>query len=632
MIRPLVGNALRRLLAAAGLIRVAELERARRAIRSAERDRADQAATVASAKLEAVSEKFRAARERASDEHAKQRTALGLLRYYLLRLARIEEEVAGRVALDRRVKRAQVAIAVRAARRHGLPPAAAAEAARFAATAPEYGTAVLRWQSNDVPADLRRITIAGLQWAVPADAIPTNLPGPRTIETWLPMDDLATIRQFAVGGLMLDIGAGVGATSIPRVLLGDFLRAYAAEPDGLNYLSLVGNMLANGVEGRVLPDRVAVSGSPGSVSVRRPGEGHIEEVPTLTADAWVQRLGISSDEVRFVRVVMQEWNRNIFHGAANLLKRRHVVWQVECRPSLLRTAGAVDDLSGRIGAHFTHIKDLGRYWAERWRPAAEAGDVLRVLSDERAAINILLFNLPDAHERERSLHETRHEAEAGGRPVISLLHATARLPDGWKPAMEAFLARAKDPAHVEYILAVDEHESFSLSEYAMASWGGHALVREGVSSPVSGYNAAARAARGDILMQIADDYFPPEEWDEQIRAAVPDVTRDVVLDVDNSDGVARLLPFSILTRTYYEKYGYIFYPRYHGFFADNDFTEQARRDRVIRKARHIVFEHRHPDRGTAPMDEVYARQKSHFAEGKRLFKERKAKGFPKWPA
>ncbi len=216
--------------------------------------------------------------------------------------------------------------------------------------------------------------------------------------------------------------------------------------------------------------------------------------------------------------------------------------------------------------------------------------------------------------------------------MISLLHSTARLPDGWRPAMEAFLSNASHPKNVEYILAIDEDQDFSLPPEAVAGWARSAVVQAGVTGPNSGYNAAARVAHGGILITIADDYFPRPGWDEQIRDAVPDVNEEVVLDVDNSDGSTWLLPFSILTRKYYERYGYILYPGYHGVCGDNEFTEQARRDRVIRPARHIVFEHRHPDRGTAPMDEVYARQRSHFDEGKRRFKERKAKGFPKWPA
>ncbi|MBI4485354.1 MAG: glycosyltransferase [Acidobacteria bacterium] len=215
--------------------------------------------------------------------------------------------------------------------------------------------------------------------------------------------------------------------------------------------------------------------------------------------------------------------------------------------------------------------------------------------------------------------------------MISLLHSTARLPDGWRPAMEAFLGQAVDPKNVEYILAVDEGLEFSLPAETVAGWGRAVLVQQGVTGPNSGYNAAAKAARGDILMTIADDYFPLPDWDEEIRQAIPDVGEEVVLDVDNSDGSTWLLPFSILTRKYYDRYGYILYPGYHGLCGDNEFTIQARRYGVVRPARHIVFEHRHVDRGLPPMDEIYARQKGHYKEAQELFRRRQAKAFPKWP-
>ena len=197
--------------------------------------------------------------------------------------------------------------------------------------------------------------------------------------------------------------------------------------------------------------------------------------------------------------------------------------------------------------------------------------------------------------------------------------------------MEAFLREAKDPQNIEYVLTVNEDEAYSLPPAALAGWGAHAFVKEGVVSPISAYNAAASVARGDILMTVSDDYFPPPGWDEQVRQAIPDVEQEAVLDVNNSDGSTWLIPFPIVTRKYYQRYGYLLYPGYHGLCADNEFTEQARRDRVVLPARHIVFEHHHPERGLAPMDDVYASQKQHYEAAKKLFSERQARGFPKWP-
>ena len=389
MIRRLARGVVRRLLTAAGLVRASELDRARREALAAERERASRAEAATVARLETRNAKLRSARERATSEHAALRTTLGLLRHYLIRLERMEAEVADRVALEQRVKRSQLAIAVRAARRRAVSPEAAANAARLAAVSPAYGAAVSGWRARDVPADIQRATVAGLRWSVPGSATRGSSSAKRAVGTWLPLDDLGTIRQFAVGGVMLDIGAGVGATAIPRVLLGDFIQAYVAEPDASTYLCLVGNTLDNHLEGRVLPDCVAIGGSPAG------------DVRSLTIDDWVERLGVAADDVRFVRIALQAWNLNVLEGAAHLLKRRHVVWQMEIAPVLLASDGPrLDALASAIARHFTNVKELGRYWVEPWRPASEAADVLRARAGQRVAAN-LLMNLPGADVRPR---------------------------------------------------------------------------------------------------------------------------------------------------------------------------------------------------------------------------------------
>jgi hypothetical protein len=74
----------------------------------------------------------------------------------------------------------------------------------------------------------REVSIGGAAWRVHREADDDRAPR-LTLETCIPLDALAVSRQFAVGGVMLDIGAGFGSTSIPRAVLGDFGRVYAAE-------------------------------------------------------------------------------------------------------------------------------------------------------------------------------------------------------------------------------------------------------------------------------------------------------------------------------------------------------------------------------------------------------------------
>lgn len=407
--RSIAARAARRLLAAAGLTRAADLDGARRTVRVAERERAARAADAASARLASLGEKLRAAEERASAAHTRHKTTQGLLRHYLLRLARMESEVVERMALDRRVKRAQLAVGAREARRQPVSPSAAADGARFGSLSADYQVAASRWQSDSLPADLRRLDIAGLRWSVPAQKAPD---APTSdVDRWLPLDDLATIRQFTVGGVMLDIGAGLGAASIPRVIAGDFARAYATEPDGVTYLALVANTLDNHLDGRVLPDRLAICGSSRTVRVAG-ADGGVHELSSLTADSWLQRLGVAVDDVRFVRLAMQEWNLDALHGAASLLSNDRIVWQIEMSPPVLRAATSqLDDVFRGIDAHFTHLKELGRFGAGHSRQASDATDVFRALADERRAANVLFFNLPGTGGRKRSASEAPDRAE-----------------------------------------------------------------------------------------------------------------------------------------------------------------------------------------------------------------------------
>jgi predicted RNA methylase len=392
VIRQLAGRALRRLLATAGLARAADLARERQtAARLVDAERA-RAGRDASARLAEFRTKVEASRRRVVAEHTQSNSLVGMLRYYLVRLRRTEAELAARVMGERRLKLEQLGIAIKVVRRRGVPPEAADRAAHLASVSGEYATAVARWRAGNVPADVRHVTLGHLDWSVPAG---TSDPlGRRILDRGqLALDSLAVVRQFAVGGAMLDIGSGVGAASIPRVLLGDFEQAYAAEPGTDDYLCLVGNTLANGLEGRVLPHRVAIAGA-GPAALRRCGRPDVEDAPVLTLEQWVTQLSLDSYAVRFVRVAMSDWNVDILDAAAPLLKRRHTVWQVEIDPTMLEGDPApLSAFCSRVEAHFTHIKELGRYWTPQWRPSSEIGEVLGPRQGRRRPVNVLLFNL-----------------------------------------------------------------------------------------------------------------------------------------------------------------------------------------------------------------------------------------------
>ena len=226
-------------------------------------------------------------------------------------------------------------------------------------------------------APLVRMEVFGVPWWLPRDE---GRPGRLTklAGQGLPLRAILQTRELSLGGVMLDVGANVGRTSIPRVLLGDVRAVYAAEPEPVNYGCLVQNVIEHRLRGHVLPDRVAIGATRASVRLRRSSHigGHrvlaaerrrkdraladVINVECWPLDAWMGKLAVEPEAVSFVKVDTQGAEVAVLRGGASLLARRHVAWQLEVDPALLARAGSsMRELVDLLGGAFTHFIDLG---------------------------------------------------------------------------------------------------------------------------------------------------------------------------------------------------------------------------------------------------------------------------------
>lgn len=254
---------------------------------------------------------------------------------------------------------------------------------------------------------LVRADFQGLQWWIPApedvgDAARERLIGKQRF----PYRNITQTREFALGPVMLDIGANTGRMSIPRVILGDVVRAYCAEPDPLNYAALVHNVVGNGLRGLVLPDRVAIAASSGTGRLRHAkySGGHrlvagedsdsSIDVACVRLDDWCEQLSLDPSLVTYVKVDTQGWEAEVLKGASRLLRHRHIAWQLEISPGMLGAAGTgAHQLYEMCIEHFRYFIDLGkRAEGPRARPTLDLRDSLTYLSEEDAQTDILLFN------------------------------------------------------------------------------------------------------------------------------------------------------------------------------------------------------------------------------------------------
>jgi len=216
--------------------------------------------------------------------------------------------------------------------------------------------------------------------------------------------------------------------------------------------------------------------------------------------------------------------------------------------------------------------------------------------------------------------------------TFSLVHASARLPQGWLAAHDAWITNCDQVEKIEYILCVDTADKdqwpFSLGPILL-------VENTGKQDAVSAWNCAAAASTGKFIIQVADDLYPPPHWDTELLKVIPDLDGEYVIEVRTGtsldDEWRRCMAHSFLTRKYYERYGYLFHPEYEGMYADDEFTEKARRDGVVVDARHLLFEHRHWIGTTVPFDDIYKRQNSQerYDRGLEILGRRRAQGFPK---
>ena len=204
------------------------------------------------------------------------------------------------------------------------------------------------------------------------------------------------------------------------------------------------------------------------------------------------------------------------------------------------------------------------------------------------------------------------------KPLISLCHTTARLPDGWKKAATLWRDRADHPEQIEYILGIDagtenKPDWQTVNELLKPFWAWEVVLNYGRKCAVDGWNATARESKGKLLITVSDDWYPCEHWDTELLRVIPNLDGEYVVDLaTGGTEVGSLLTFSVLTRAYFDRltrdYGYqggFFYPEYLGMFADNDFDAFARRDGVVIPAKDLFFEHDHPLYKGAELDAIH---------------------------
>jgi FkbM family methyltransferase len=200
------------------------------------------------------------------------------------------------------------------------------------------------------------------------------------------------------GGLVVDVGANVGTTTISLLTRYGAAAVEAFEPAPLNFKLLRCNLVLNDLDTRASVKRVAISDQDSDLRLElcdyNTGDHRIQAVdtrweemgesqrPTVKVEALRldSALTAPASDVCLVWVDVQGHEAHVLAGASSLLGGK-VPWVIEYWPYALTRAGGLDRLHGLIGEHFSAAVDVrGSMAADK--PVVLASDEVARLSDQ----------------------------------------------------------------------------------------------------------------------------------------------------------------------------------------------------------------------------------------------------------
>ena len=220
------------------------------------------------------------------------------------------------------------------------------------------------------------------------------------------------------------------------------------------------------------------------------------------------------------------------------------------------------------------------------------------------------------------MEELKNVKNLRPKPRISVIHATkGRAQIAWQRKQQ-WLGMAESPIEIEWLFMVDHDEGVDYTPLQ--------AIRCNPGGIVNAWNYGAKQAKGEILIQMSDDWSPPRHWDALISNAMGATNEEKVLAISDGLRTDKLLCMAILTQKRLEKQGgYMFHPDYQesdGIYSDNEFTERAYSDGVVIDAKHIQFKHENPlFTGGQPDDLIKNHNKpEHYEKGKAIYEKRKS--------
>lgn len=139
-----------------------------------------------------------------------------------------------------------------------------------------------------------------------------------------------------------------------------------------------------------------------------------------------------------------------------------------------------------------------------------------------------------------------------------------------------------------------------------------------------------------ILVNVSDDQvFIKKGFDKIIWAQFidsPDLpcNLDRFIHFPDQSPAGPILPtMSIMGRTYYDRFKYIYHPDYWSLWCDDEARDVAMQLGKYKFTQERIYDHEHPFWTQQPTDELGKRNEALYRQDQRTYNKRKALGFPK---
>lgn len=210
---------------------------------------------------------------------------------------------------------------------------------------------------------------------------------------------------------------------------------------------------------------------------------------------------------------------------------------------------------------------------------------------------------------------------------ISLIHPSRGRANMALKTFQEWFEKSSGEIELEHVICVDSTDP-QLKEYRklFAATSSKLIVAD-TDNCVAATNTAAKAATGDILFYLAEDFRCPQNWDLLLANKFTGIKKPLCVKVNDglTEFTAGIITHPAINKLLYKKLGYMWHPAYRSMFVDEDLYHTVKNNGWLAEAPELKFTHEHQKQGT---DETYKHTNANWETGKKVFEERKAKNFP----